>query len=66
MLCHLVFQVPQEEQVQVLMQLYESAPDDALKVKCIGTLECLAQCPEAIDANRVSQNLALLASCSSL
>lgn len=50
----------------MLMQLYESAPDDALKVKCIGTLECLAQCPEAIDANRVSQNLALLASCSSL
>lgn len=35
------------------MQLYETASDDAMRVKCIGTLECLAQHPTSIDANRV-------------
>ncbi|KAJ3534098.1 hypothetical protein NM688_g7187 [Phlebia brevispora] len=38
------------------MQLYESSSDDAVRVKCVGTLECLAQHPESIDANRVIAN----------
>ncbi|THG94495.1 hypothetical protein EW026_g6991 [Hermanssonia centrifuga] len=48
--------IPQEEQVKILMQLCESAADVNMKVKCIGTLECLAQHPESIDANRVISN----------
>ncbi|KAK7695114.1 hypothetical protein QCA50_002304 [Cerrena zonata] len=45
--------VPNDEQIRVLIGLYESTPDPAVKVKCIGTLECLAHHPESIDANRV-------------
>jgi hypothetical protein len=37
----------------MLMQLCDNSKDDAMRVKCIGALECLAQCPEAVDANRV-------------
>jgi hypothetical protein len=47
-------QVPQEDQVRVLMQLCDNSKDDAMRVKCIGTLECLAQHPDAVDANRAS------------
>jgi hypothetical protein len=35
------------------MDLCDNAKDDVLRVKCIGALECLAQRPEAVDANRV-------------
>lgn len=45
--------VPNEEQVQLLIQLCNSSADLAIRVKCIGTLECLAQHPQSIDANRV-------------
>ncbi|KAG0702741.1 ARM repeat-containing protein [Suillus ampliporus] len=45
--------VPNEEQVQLLIQLCNSSTDPAIRVKCIGTLECLAQHPQSIDANRV-------------
>lgn len=45
--------VPEEEHVRVLMQYCDAAADERTRVKCIGALECLAQCPEAIDANRV-------------
>ncbi|KAG1749751.1 ARM repeat-containing protein [Suillus paluster] len=45
--------VPNEEQVQLLIQLCNSSADPAVRVKCIGTLECLAQHPQSIDANRV-------------
>ncbi|OAX40891.1 ARM repeat-containing protein [Rhizopogon vinicolor AM-OR11-026] len=45
--------VPNEEQVQLLIQLCNSSSDPAVRVKCIGTLECLAQHPQSIDANRV-------------
>lgn len=48
-------QVPNEEQVKLLMQLCDSVSDPKLKVKCIGTLESLAQYPESIEANRVSE-----------
>ena len=37
----------------MLMQLFDAMDDDAVKVKCIGTLECLAQHPTSVDANRV-------------
>lgn len=46
--------VPREDQVQVLMQLCDAASSSSVKVKCIGTLECLAQHPDSVDANRVS------------
>lgn len=45
--------VPNENQVQLLIQLCNSSTDPAIRVKCIGTLECLAQHPQSIDANRV-------------
>ncbi|PIL31313.1 hypothetical protein GSI_06011 [Ganoderma sinense ZZ0214-1] len=44
--------VPTEEQVQVLTQFCGATADSAVKVKTIGTLECLAQHPESVDANR--------------
>ncbi|KAG2159597.1 ARM repeat-containing protein [Suillus bovinus] len=44
--------VPNEDQVQLLIQLCNSSTDPAIRVKCIGTLECLAQHPQSIDANR--------------
>ncbi|KAJ7597426.1 armadillo-type protein [Mycena floridula] len=43
---------PNEEQVRLLIQLYEAASDTALRVKCIGTLDCLAQF-QSPDSNRV-------------
>ncbi|GJE89540.1 fungal symportin 1-like domain-containing protein [Phanerochaete sordida] len=53
--------VPQVEQVNVLVQLCTAASDPAVKVKCIGTLECLAQHPQSIDGNRmISQFLVSL------
>ena len=45
-------QVPNEEEVKVLMDLSEVAKDNKVKVQCIGTLGCLAQCPDAVDANK--------------
>ncbi|KAG1810178.1 ARM repeat-containing protein [Suillus plorans] len=45
--------VPNEDQIQLLIQLCNSSTDPAIRVKCIGTLECLAQHPQSIDANRV-------------
>lgn len=42
-----------EERIKVLMQLCDTQSDDAVRVKVIGTLESIAQRPDAIDANRV-------------
>ncbi|KAG6842438.1 hypothetical protein C0991_007568 [Blastosporella zonata] len=51
-------QVPNEEQVQILIQLCGATSDERIQVKCIGTLECLAQHPQSIDGNRlISQYL---------
>lgn len=47
-------QVPNEEQVRILIQFYNSVSNDAVKVKCLGALESLAQYPHSIEANRVS------------
>ncbi|KAI0315662.1 ARM repeat-containing protein [Amylostereum chailletii] len=44
---------PDEEKVKVLMQLCDSRSDDAVRVKCIGTLESLAQHAESVEANKV-------------
>jgi hypothetical protein len=44
---------PKEEQIKVLMQLCDSTKDETLRVKCVGTLECLAQFPTAIEQNKV-------------
>ena len=46
--------MPTEEQVQVLTQFCGVTADPAVKVKTIGTLECLAQHPASVGANRVS------------
>ena len=46
--------VPREDQVQLLMHLCDTAASISVRVKCIGTLECLAQHPDSIEANRVS------------
>ena len=35
------------------MEFCDATADDMTKVKCIGTLECLAQNAETVDANRV-------------
>jgi len=44
---------PKPEQVQALMALCDGANIDAgLRVKCIGTLECLAQNSAFLDANK--------------
>ncbi|EMD42255.1 hypothetical protein CERSUDRAFT_110786 [Gelatoporia subvermispora B] len=43
----------ENEQVDVLIQFCNATSDPLVKVKCIGTLECLAQHPQSIDGNRV-------------
>ncbi|KAJ2917874.1 hypothetical protein MD484_g2591, partial [Candolleomyces efflorescens] len=43
---------PQDEQVRVLMQLCDSSSDERVRVRCVGTLECLAQYPTAIEQNK--------------
>ncbi|KAF9225574.1 ARM repeat-containing protein [Gyrodon lividus] len=45
--------IPNEEQVQILINICDSSTDAQVRVKCIGTLECLAQHPDSIEANRV-------------
>ncbi|KAI0714810.1 ARM repeat-containing protein [Earliella scabrosa] len=45
--------LPTEEHVQVLTQFYNATSDISVKVKTIGTLECLGQHPESVDANRI-------------
>lgn len=52
-----MIQVPDAEQVQALMEFCDAAVDDMTKVKCIGSLECLAQNVEAVDANKVIYDL---------
>ncbi|RDB28844.1 hypothetical protein Hypma_015922 [Hypsizygus marmoreus] len=50
--------VPKEEQVKVLIQLCDATSDPRIRVKCIGTLECLAQHPDSIEGNNmISQYL---------
>ncbi|KAF4604783.1 hypothetical protein EYR40_003565 [Pleurotus pulmonarius] len=44
--------VPNDEQIQVLMQFCDASTDPQTKVQCIGTLECMAQHPRSIVANK--------------
>ena len=46
--------IPDDEQVKTLIQLCDLSSDPKIRVKCIGTLECLAQHPESVQANAVS------------
>lgn len=46
--------IPDDEQVKTLMRLCDLSSDPKIRVKCIGTLECLAQHPESVQANAVS------------
>ena len=56
--------VPEEGQVQLLMGLSDAwAGDDQMKVKLVGTLECLAQHPQSISANRVRSSSSILPVC---
>jgi len=50
-------QVPNNEQISILIQLSDATSDNRLKVKCIGTLECIAQTPSAIEANNVCSSI---------
>jgi len=43
--------MPNMEQIKILVQLCDASADPRIRVKCIGTLECLAQYPESIEAN---------------
>lgn len=46
--------IPEDGQVQLLVSLSEACTgNDQMKVKFVGTLECLAQHPQSIDVNRV-------------
>ncbi|KAG7099676.1 hypothetical protein E1B28_001500 [Marasmius oreades] len=45
--------VTTEEQIRIIMQMCLSTSDERLQVKCIGTLECLAQHPESINVNKI-------------
>ncbi|KAH8094732.1 ARM repeat-containing protein [Cristinia sonorae] len=51
--------VPIENQIRLLIEFCDASVDQAVKVKCIGTLECLAQHPQSTDANRVISNYLL-------
>lgn len=45
--------IPEEQHVQLLMKITDATwSDDAVKVKCLGTLECLAQHQESVNANQ--------------
>lgn len=52
--------VPEEGQVQLLMNLSDVyTGNDQMKVKLVGTLECLAQHPHSIGANSVRSSFSL-------
>lgn len=48
---------PSSEQVGLLTQVCDSTLDGALQVKCIGTLESIAQYPHSVEVNKVRISL---------
>lgn len=55
------FIAPEEGQVQLLVNLSDACiGNDQMKVKIVGTLECLAQHPQSIGANRVRPSFSRL------
>ena len=57
MSCSSGYKIPDAEQVQLLMEICNTVPDDASKVKCIGILECVAVHPSSVEANEVFRSL---------
>lgn len=57
MTLYTIVQTSNSEQVNVLIQLSNTTSDLRLRVKCIGTLECLAQDTNAIANNQVRLHL---------
>ena len=56
--------VPEEGQVQLLMSLSDTyTGNDQMRVKLVGTLECLAQHPHSISANQVRSSFSLRPIC---
>ena len=51
------YKIPDAEQVQLLIEICNTVPDDASKVKCIGILECVAVHPSSVEANKVFRSL---------
>ena len=51
---------PTVEQVEVLTQFCNATAEVGVKVKTIGTLECLAQHPDSVDTNRVRRYISYL------
>ncbi|TFK77473.1 ARM repeat-containing protein [Pluteus cervinus] len=51
--------VPNSDQIKLLAQACDSTADVILQVKCIGTLESLAQYPDLIEANESISNYLL-------
>jgi hypothetical protein len=47
-------QIPKADQINILIHICDAASDSRIRVKCIGTLECLAQHPNSIESNKVS------------
>lgn len=52
----LLLQIPQADQIDILIRLCDAASDPKIQVKCIGTMECLAQNPNSIESTKVSIN----------
>ncbi|PBK76924.1 ARM repeat-containing protein [Armillaria solidipes] len=44
---------PDVDEVNLLIRFCNASSDAQTRVKCIGTLECLAQYPDSIDGNRI-------------
>jgi hypothetical protein len=50
----ILMQIPNADQINILTHICDVASDPRIQVKCIGTLECLAQHPNSIETNKVS------------
>lgn len=51
--------IPQADQIDILIRLCDAASDPKIQVKCIGTMECLAQNPNSIESTKVISNYLL-------
>ncbi|GJJ13213.1 hypothetical protein Clacol_007464 [Clathrus columnatus] len=45
--------IPNPEQVRIVIEFCTASQDDMIKVKCVGALECLAQYPDGVEANKI-------------
>lgn len=58
-----ITQDPIDQQAQILMNVCDSSTEARVQVKCIGTLECLAQYHHSIEANQVRRLVHCLPNC---